>query len=262
MSVARALMPTLAAVVLVATAVSLGNWQTRRADEKRELQHQREAADREAPALVGPLVLSDAEARQLEGRRVVVRGTLLPERNVYIDNRSHKGVAGFHLATPLRIEGARAANAEAMHVLVLRGWVPRDPYERTRLPAVPAPDGLVELTGLAQRELPQALELRPSETPGVEQRIWQNLTLDAFAAWSGLRLQPLLIRQTAPARGDGGPVADEIVREWPQPGFDVDKHRGYAFQWYALAGTTAALWVWFVVLRPLLARRDEAGRVR
>jgi cytochrome oxidase assembly protein ShyY1 len=262
MSVARALVPTLAAVALVAVAVSLGNWQTRRADEKLGLQQQREAADRDAPALLGPLPLSDADARQLEGRRVAVRGTLVPERNVYIDNRSHKGVAGFHLATPLRIEGARAASAEPMHVLILRGWVPRDPYERTRLPALPAPAGVIELTGLAQRDLPQALELQPSGMPGPGQRIWQNLTLEMFAAWSGLRLQPLLIRQTAPARGDGGPVADEMVREWPQPGLDVDKHRGYAFQWYALAGTTAALWAWFVVLRPLVARRGAAGRAQ
>jgi surfeit locus 1 family protein len=44
-----------------------------------------------------------------------------------------------------------------------------------------------------------------------------------------------------------------------QPGPDVAKHRGYAFQWYALAAVAAALWIWFVVAAPLWARRAGQG---
>jgi surfeit locus 1 family protein len=25
------------------------------------------------------------------------------------------------------------------------------------------------------------------------------------------------------------------VRNWPAPALDIDRHKGYAFQWYALA---------------------------
>eukprot|EP01032_Pedospumella_encystans_P022491 gene22491-25485_t len=50
------------------------------------------------------------------------------------------------------------------------------------------------------------------------------------AAASGLRMQPFIIEQTAPAgAGDSG-----LSHDWPAPATGVDKHRGYAFQWYAL----------------------------
>src|SRR5690606_5178762 len=111
-----------------------------------------------------------------------------------------------------KIAGYGPRGAEPVHVLVLRGWVPRDPRERTRLLVVPAPAGPVSVTGIAQRDLAQALELAASAPPGPGQRIWQNLTVDAYRRWSGLGLQPMLIRQTEPARGPDGGFDDGLVR--------------------------------------------------
>lgn len=273
----RALAPTVAALAVVLVTVSLGNWQSRRAAEKLAMHEQRERADRLGPTALGAQELDEAAARELDGRLLTVRGRLLPERSVFVDNRTYNGVAGFHVLTPLRIAdvddvadaaelrdrpGAGGA-AVVMHVLVLRGWVAHDRAERTRLPALPAPGGPVELTGVAQQDLAQVLELKRLPPPGPSQRIWQNLSLAGYADWSGLRLQPLLIRQTEPARivGSAGAAFDDgLVRDWPRPGLDVDKHRGYAFQWYAMAVATAALWGWFAVWRPLRARsrrRDD-----
>ncbi|WP_187272274.1 SURF1 family protein [Zeimonas arvi] len=258
--IVRRVVPTVAAIAVVALTLSLGNWQTRRAQEKQLLQQQREAADRSAPARVPPVLLADADVQALEGRRASVTGELLADRSVYIDNRTHGGIAGFHLVTPIKIAGSGGQGARPVHVLVLRGWIARDPHERTRLPVAPAPAGPVTVTGIAQRELAQALELAASAPPGPEQRIWQNLTVAGYRRWSGLDLQPMLIRQTEPARGPEGDFDDGLVRDWPRPGLDVDKHRGYAFQWYALAAATAALWIWFVVWRPLRRRAGAAGR--
>jgi len=255
----RTVAPTVAALAVVALTLSLGNWQARRAQEKLELQQQREAADRQAPAAVPPVLLAEADVQALAGRRASVTGELLDDHSVYIDNRTHKGIAGFHVVTPIKIAGHGRQGAEPVHLLVLRGWAARDPRERTRLPALPSPGGAVTIVGIAQRDLAQALELAASAPPGPEQRIWQNLTVDGYRRWSGLGLQPMLIRQTEPARGPEGGFDDGLVRDWPQPGLDVDKHRGYAFQWYALAAATAALWIWFVAWRPL-RRRAGAGR--
>src|SRR5690606_30696423 len=129
------------------------------------------------------------------------------------DNRSHKGIAGFHLVTPLRIS-ANASTGEPVHVLVLRGWVPRDPQVRERLVEPPAPAGIVTVPGIAQRELGRVLELASMPLPGPGQKIWPNLTIDEFAVWSGLRVQPILIRQGGPA-GGAAPGEDELVRDWP-----------------------------------------------
>lgn len=252
------MLPTLAALAVVGITLSLGNWQMRRAQEKLQLQQQRDAADRLDPVQVAATPLSEAELQALEKRQASVTGELLAGRSVYIDNRTHKGVAGFHVVTPIKIADSGRHGSEPMHLLVLRGWVARDPRERTRLPEVPSPEGAVTLTGIVQRDLAQVLELAASAPPEPEQRIWQNLSLDAYRRWSGLRLQPMLIRQTEPPRGVQGGFDDGLVRDWPKPGLDVDKHRGYAFQWYAMAAATAALWIWFVLWRPLIRRANAA----
>ena len=46
-----------------------------------------------------------------------------------------------------------------------------------------------------------------------------------------------------------------LVRQWPDPGSGVDKHLGYAFQWYALAVLVAGLWIRFVLFRTRKAGR-------
>ena len=60
---------------------------------------------------------------------------------------------------------------------------------------------------------------------------------------------PVIVRQTAaPAYRDG------LARDWNQPGVSVDRHYGYAFQWFALA--LAALVFWGVMLRRHLKDSD------
>jgi len=144
--------------------------------------------------------------------------------------------------TPVRIE------ASDLYVLVLRGWVAADPRERTRLPEVRTPGGEVVIEGFAQADLAASLELARAPVPGADQRLWQNLALDGFERWSGMRLQRFVVRQAAlPAFDDG------LVRDWPLAGSDVGKHRAYAFQWYTMAVLTAGGWVFFSFFR----RRDE-----
>lgn len=236
-----AVVPTLAAAAVLVLTLSLGNWQLRRADEKREIQRSAALAAREAPLAIPSTPLDPAA---FDGKRVQVRGRFVPERTVFIDNRTHKGVAGFHVATPVRIEGSE------LHLLVLRGWVARDPRDRGRLPEIPTPDASVTIEGQAAASIAQALELRSAPVPGPADRVWQNLSLERFESWSGLSLQPLLVRQF-----DNPATTDGLVRDWAEARVDVDKHLGYAFQWFALTTFTAGLWVWFTFFR----RRDDSS---
>jgi cytochrome oxidase assembly protein ShyY1 len=56
------------------------------------------------------------------------------------------------------------------------------------------------------------------------------VTPGEFAQASRLTVQPFFIEQSGPA-----PAGDKLVRNWPAPSLNVEKHQGYAFQWYALA---------------------------
>jgi surfeit locus 1 family protein len=240
-----ALVPTLAALLVLSATVSLGNWQMRRAEEKAVAQAMRDAALAAEPVGVGA---DRVPPEVVDGRRVSITGTFDPARTVFLDNRTRQGIAGVHVFTPMRLapEGA----GDGHWVLVLRGWTARDPRDRNRLPAVPTPDGPVQVEGLAQAMLAQALMLGPAPPPVAEERLWALITLSRYAEWSGLPLQPFFVRQTSD-------LDDGLARDWVQPGGGVATHRGYAFQWYALAAATVALWVWFGFMRRGHTRTDS-----
>ena len=245
----RALIPAIAALAAIALTVSLGNWQLRRASEKESAQLDRDAAMRQPAVTLGAAPIDPSA---LEGARVVARGVLLPEQSVFLDNRTRQGVAGFHVLTPMRLLAAADGlpGAGDRHVLVLRGWIARDIQDRNRLPALQTPPGAVQIEGIALAELAQPMLLGGEAGPGPDgSRIWQRVSLPSYSGWSGLAMQPILIRQTS-ALDDG------LARDWVQPGSGADKHRAYAVQWYAMAAAVALFWA----VATWLARRRRAAQ--
>ena len=215
---------------MVALTTSLGVWQTRRGQFKAEQQAALDAAERAGPLSLEARDIAPASGQTAPlpiGRTLRLRGEFLSQATIYIDNRTLRGVAGFHVITPIRIEGSSKA------VPVLRGWVARDLKDRSRLPSLPEPAGPVTVEGRAESGLARALELKASAMPGPGERLWQNFDAAHYRMWSGLDLLPMVVRQLEPVSAQ-----DTLVREWRQVGADVDKHRGYAFQWFAMAGVS------------------------
>jgi surfeit locus 1 family protein len=48
----------------------------------------------------------------------------------------------------------------------------------------------------------------------------------------------------------GAQAADGLLRDWPAPDAGLQKHYGYAFQWFALSALILGLYVWFQLIRP------------
>ena len=143
------------------------------------------------------------------------------------------GKSGFWVVTPLALEGS------PRWLLVQRGWVPRDFTDRSRLPAVLTPQGLVTVSG---RMAPPPSKLY--EFDGVQTgRIRQNLDLTAFSAEIGQPLLPASLLQTDAA-------SEGLLRDWAAPNLGVDKHHGYAFQWFGLSALIVSLYVWFQLILP------------
>ncbi|PWF47885.1 SURF1 family protein [Massilia glaciei] len=210
--------PFVATVLLVALGIALGQWQDRRAAGKIAMQEQLAARAQEAPLLLGPQPVAAPTFQ-----RVRVRGSFVQDWPVFLDNRPQGGRAGFYLLMPLRIAGSD------LHVLVARGWLPRHAGEYGRLPPFDTPAGEVTLEGVAKESMGKVMQLG-TPTPLAPKSIVQNVSVGQFAASSGLKLQPFFIEQTDPAR-----PGEQLVRDWPAPALGADKHKGYAFQWYALA---------------------------
>jgi len=217
------LVPTLAAIALVVLTVLLGNWQRHRAAEKDALRERYEQA-----ATLPPLVLPGAaiDPDAVRYRAVRASGTYDSAHQVLIDNRVHKGRAGFDVVTPLVL------GASGRAVLVDRGWVPAA-ARRSELPEVPVPHGVVTINGRANLP-PRFLDLGQAHPSGV---LWPNLDIAKLAQASGLELLPIVVEEDASDARDG------LVREWPQPDLGSERHLSYMMQWYSLAALAVVLWL-------------------
>lgn len=228
---------TLLALLAVAVTASLGRWQLSRAATKEALQASMEARLAE-PVLDGATLRGEVAADALLHRRMVARGQWLADRTVFLDNRQMKGRVGFFVVTPLRLEGSDAA------VLVQRGWVPRNFEDRSRVPVVETPVGPVTVVGRIVPPPGKLYELGATEAGPIR----QNLDLAQFKAETGLPLAAVSIQQMDAA-------GDELARDWPPGNTGVDKHYGYAFQWFGLCALIAVLYVWFQIVRRFFQRK-------
>ena len=197
----------------------LGNWQARRAEEKRALGQQFDQALRLPPIALAP----GTDNASLIHRHVAARGRFVAEHTVFLDNKLRGGRAGYEVVTPLRLAGTDG------HVLVDRGWIAAL-SSRASLPEVSTPRADVEIAGIALDRLPHALETGAAPRGSVR----QTLDIGAFAAETGLRLERIVIEQRSESH-------DGLARDWPRPDFGVEKHESYALQWYSFAALAIIL---------------------
>lgn len=230
--------PFIATLLLVVLGIALGRWQDGRAEEKLAVAAELAGGSTAAPLVIGAAPLAPEQA---QFRRVSATGTFVADWPVYLDNRPHDGRAGFYVLMPFRIQGT------AMHVLVARGWLPRDAADRQRIATYPTPTGTVTIEGVAKPNAGHVMELGEAP-PLAAGAIVQNADVARVAAASGLQLQPFVLEQTSSDGSEG-----MLLRDWPRPDLGVDKHRGYAFQWYALALTA---FLFFIISGTISGQRS------
>ena len=180
-----------------AAGIVLGNWQTGRAAEKRAL------AAAQAP--------------------VTLRGAFDARYTVLLDNKVSRGRPGYHVVQPLRL-------AQGSHVLVYRGWIAAG-ASRAQLPEVRTPVGEITLAGARLERFARAYEPGAAKPEG---KVWQNVALEPFAAWSGLSLERYVVEQHSA-------LEDGLLREWPRADAGAPMHESYALQWYSLAALSIIL---------------------
>jgi surfeit locus 1 family protein len=113
---------------------------------------------------------------------------------------------------------------------------------------VQTPGGVVDIEGRIA-PLPSKL-YEPGGPSG--SAIRQNLDLAQYKVETGLALLPITLVQT-------GAATEGLLREWPAVNLGVEKHYGYAFQWFGLAALIAGLYLWFQVVRRMMFRPKESS---
>ena len=237
---ARFWLLTAAAVVVASVTFSLGQWQLRRAAQKQNLQLAIEAQSNQsilkAQDLADPKILMDAVHR-----RATLKGIWKPEHTVFLDNRQMNGKSGFIVVTPLVLDGT------GQNILVQRGWAPRNFANRSALPEIQTPSGLVTVRGRIAPPPSKLYEFKGTESG----RIRQNIDVVAFSREIALPLMAVSMLQM-------GPANEGLLRDWAAPNVGVDKHYGYAFQWFGLCALTVGLYVWFQLINPWRLKRKTS----
>lgn len=211
-----ALLLTLAAFSLL---IKLGLWQLQRADDKTEMLQQAEqmalAADVSGQALFS--------GDDVEHGRYHQTGVLQFEFAMLLDNRSFEGRPGYHVIVPFQ------PHQQSGLVLVNIGWLPMGQDRRT-LPEVLPIEKEVQIAGrlksLAKQTLVLSEQIQPVQ-PRFPLRV-QKVDPKWIEDWSGQDVAPWLV------------LLDEDLdwgypRKWQLATMPVEKHIGYAVQWFGLA---------------------------
>ncbi|WP_198243620.1 SURF1 family protein [methane-oxidizing endosymbiont of Gigantopelta aegis] len=217
-------------IVIMVLLISLGNWQIRRAHEKEQLQQERQTESKLFPVDLN--ALHNPSLKQLQYRRVKVKGVFDIQHQILIDNQMYQGKVGYYVMTPLKIEG----KAEA--VLVNRGWVPMN-KDRRQLPDIGLTETEVLIRGRVNH-FPQVgymLDGADIPTPGWP-TVVQVVNTGLIAQKLGYALLDFQVEMDAELPGG-------YVREWRiATKMPPEKHYAYAMQWYGLALTLTLLMIW------------------
>jgi surfeit locus 1 family protein len=230
---------TLATLIGMGTTVALGRWQLSRAAEKEALQASMDGQGSQVIVDTAGLT-STTDPMRLVHQHARVRGQWLADQTVYLDNRQMNAKVGFFVLTPLQLEGS------AQVVLVQRGWVQRNFEQREKVPAIETPAGTVSVEGRMAPPPSKLFELGKPEASVIR----QNLDLEQFRAQTRLPLLSVMLTQT-------GPASEGLLREWPAVNLGVEKHYGYALQWFGIAAALALLYLWYQILKPYYHRTKE-----
>lgn len=235
--VAKRIVATVSALLVIALGCGAGFWQLSRANAKIALAANL-LARQQMPILnanLGSWTLEEASER-----RMIARGQYLPEAAIWLDNRpkpisgsSNATQSGFYLMMPLRLE-----NRDEV-LWVNRGWAPRNNENRETLPPIKTPVGIISVEGIVFAHPGKVYELGDGKTIDSlgKPKIEQNFNLAAEGSMRGWNQAPFILREE-----DTG-VDDGLLRSWAPLTNGVDRHYAYAFQWFALAVCGFLFWL-------------------
>lgn len=208
-------LPAVLGLVAAAVCLRLGVWQL---DRRAERLAWNAGVERRmaSPAITVMSGIPEVPAESLAFRRARAEGRFAFEDQVVVRNRTHRGVPGVHVLTPLRFPDGTA-------VLVNRGWTYAPDAATADLDAVAEP---TEAAVEGVFEPPDRRAVVPDSLP-VEYPLF-----------------PLVLRRLSPA--PGGP---EALLPAVLPALDAGPHLSYAVQWFVFA-TIAAVGGVILSVRP------------
>jgi surfeit locus 1 family protein len=212
----RFIIPSLLIATTCAFLVSLGFWQLDRADEKRSI----EAAIKKANSGVVELIISADNLEDKEYYEVRLRGEYINDKQFIYDNQIVDQASGYYVLTPFVLSDQSKA------ILINRGFIPWN-GRRDKLADIFIEQGAKEAKVEISKPI-KRMELKSSDIGSEFPVLIQAINLEEMAAIAGVDFSNV-IGLLDPSSSDG------YVRKWKPYTGSIEKHIGYAIQWFLMA---------------------------
>ena len=229
----RFFIPAALIIATLALLISLGFWQLDRADEKRAIEGQIDSANSGDVEFVTSVEF----LKDKEYYHVRLQGSYIGDKQFIYDNQIVDQISGYYVLTPFVLKG----DSEA--ILINRGFIPWN-GRRDKLADIDVGAKLTEVKVQISKPV-RRMELEESKTTGEFPVLIQTLDLDEMSNTASLDLASV-IGLLSPESEDG------FVRQWEPYTGSIERHIGYAIQWFLMAFVLA-----FIGIRLVLKQRKN-----
>jgi len=212
----RFFLPATLITATFAFLVSLGFWQLDRADEKRGI----EASIKKANNGRVELVVEESSLKNKEYFEVRLQGKYLSDKQFIYDNQIVNQISGYYVLTPYALEGQSKA------ILINRGFIPWN-GRRDKLADIVIGQDAREIKVQISKPI-KRMELKPSETGIQFPVLIQSIEIQDMADIARIDFSSV-IGLLDPSTSDG------FIRKWEPYTGSIEKHIGYAVQWFLMA---------------------------
>ena len=200
----------------MAFLVSLGFWQLDRADQKRTI----EASIQKANTGVVELIVNQNELLNKEYYEVRLQGSYIGDKQFIYDNQIVDQVSGYYVLTPFVLTGQSNA------IMINRGFIPWN-GRRDQLDDIAVDSAFREVKIQVSRPI-KRIELKTSDISNQFPVLIQAIDFDVIEEISSTSFVDV-IGLLDPSSDDG------FVRKWEPYTGSIEKHIGYAIQWFLMA---------------------------
>jgi len=226
-------MPASLIVATLALLISLGFWQLDRANEKRAIENQIARANSGDAELINSVEF----LKEKEYYHVRLQGAYIDDKQFIYDNQIVDQISGYYVLTPFVLK----RDSEA--ILINRGFIPWN-GRRDKLADIDIAEKLTEVKVQISKPV-RRMELEESKTTGEFPVLIQALDLDEMSTIAALDFVSV-VGLLSP-ESEGG-----FVRQWEPYTGSIERHIGYAVQWFLMALVLA-----FIGIRLALKQRKN-----
>jgi surfeit locus 1 family protein len=212
----RFLIPSVLIVATIAFLTSLGFWQLDRANEKRAI----EASIQKANTGIVELIADENRLLEKEYYQVRLKGQYLSNKQFIYDNQIVDQVSGYYVLTPFKLENQPSA------IIINRGFIPWN-GDREKLADVSIKKTKSEIKVQISKPI-KRIELKSSEIGNNFPVLIQAVDLVKMSELAGIDFSSMVGLLDAS-------MDDGFVRKWEPYTGSIEKHIGYAVQWFLMA---------------------------